>query len=777
MAGLAAALNVPDAVEKMGATLAVRGPEEASCRVDGDQGARLEVLVRAVLPSIVRVVANTSSDAAEPGAAGSEPGPDGAAPAKPGPDGAGPAEPEQRVVAAIVVDGVASMSALDAGYAADGPAGLLQGKEAYAVVLADAEHDALVLGRNGAAPSLYYARQGEGWIVASEPAALIAAGVAARPDTEVVARFVSTGEVDDTPATFFQHIAQVRPDEVVVLDRDGTTRRQHVAGEPRTLSVTSALNEAVGPGRLAVLVRPGRLGAAVLGAALARPGCPAPLPVHTAAYADLEEPAARTPAVLAPLPHGTVRHTPHTFDVSTLDIDGFLREVGEPVPDLDLYALWAVARDLGGGADVLVDSGRGRLGGVARVSDRLTARYGVSIRCPLRGAGGPADDDDVATLINRTLPPAVARYAARDSAHPAGPREIVLRLRDEVAAALAIDRPWSDSASSVDALRRLAAGEPIDAEVLLRAYLVERWLGALGLDGGVEAVEESSTESSAEPAEPVGVGDVAPEDSYWLRWPVRTPRLGPDAHLPTALAFHAEAALTDLSTHRAYRDALRGPWFAVVTGKALAVAQRRFTPLWSVEPGPLARLLARLAGTRLPLLTEAWTMQVAIDEVGRLRMLGAVVAARLRRRAWLDRLLPDGAPVFAPRPEAVPPADSAVVRTPLDADGFAEAFVAALRYSLPPALYETLAGVAVVRADETGSRVLGFTAGPFGDAMPRAEELVARACADNPAGQGRQRTPLLLVFEAPAPRPRDRGRDPRELDLKPDRARSSSRAF
>ena len=748
MAGLAAALNLPDAVEIMAAALAARGPEGASCHVEGDQGAGLDVLVRAVLPSIVRVVANPTADGGEA---------------------------DQRVVAAIVVDGVASMSALDAGYASDGPAGLLQGKEPYSVVLADAEKDALVLGRNGSAHGLYYAQHGDGWVVASEPAALLAVGVAARPDIEVVTRFVTSGQVDDTTATFFEPIAQVQPDEVVVLERDGRTQRLRVGDEPTSPSVASALDEAVGQGRLAVLVRPGRLGAAVIGAALARPGGPAPLPVHTATYAGLEDPAARTPAVLVPLPHGTVRHTQHTFDVSTLDIDGFLREVGEPVPDLDLCLLWAVARDLGGGADVLVDSSRGRPGGVARVNDRLSARYGVSIRCPLRAAVGPADEEDLGTLIDRTLPPAVARYAIRDSTRPADAREIVLRLRDQVAAALAVDRPWADRASSVDALRRLAAGEPVDAEQLLRAYLVERWLAALGLDRGVEPVEEPTGEPP-EPAEPVGVGDAAPADSYWLRWPVRTPRLGPGTHLPTALAFHADAALSDLSARRAYREALRGPWFAVVAGKALAVAQRRISPLWSVEPGPLARLLARVAGARLPLLTEAWTMQVAIDEVGRLRMLGAVVAARVGRRTWLDRLLPDGAPVFAPRPESVPPADSAVVRTPLDADGFAEAFVAALHYSLPPALVETLAGAAVVRADETGSRVLGFAAGPFGDAVPRAEELVARACADNPAGQGRQRTPLLLVFEAPASRPRERGRDPRELDIKLDRSRTSSAA-
>jgi hypothetical protein len=753
MAGLAATLNVPDAVDALAHALAARGPDAAACRVDGANGARLEVLVRAVIPSIVRVVAPPTDE-----------------------DGVnGPP-----VVAAIGVDGVASMSELDAGYAAHGPAGLLHGPEAYAVVLADAQAQTLVLARHGAAAGLYYARHNGGWVAASEPGALLAVGVRARPDPDVIARFVATGAVDDTAATFFDSIAQVRPDEVVVLSVDGPPTVHSDSAETPTRSVLSTLEEALDTGRIAVLVRPGRLGAAVVGAALARPEHNTPLPVHTVTFPDLDEPASHTPAVLAPLPHGTVRHVGHALDVSTLDFEGFLSDIGEPVPDLDLYAVWAVARDLGGGVDVLIDSGRGRADSVARINDRVSARYGVCVRCPIREAAGGEVDDDLASLINTTLPPAVARYAARDSSRPAGAREIVLRLRDEVAAALAVPRPWADPASLVDGLRRLAAGEPSDADLLLRAYLVERWLTTLGVDVGAATARlepSAPTPTPADPPDPVEVGDVAPGDSSWLRWPVRVnPIVAGATAFPATLAFHAGAVLAELRAQRAYAEALRGPWFAVVAGKTVAVAQQRVTPLWNVRPRLLARVLARLGGRQLPILAESWTMQVAIAEVGRLRMVGAVGAALLRQHAWLQQLLPDGAPAFAPRPDAVPPADSAVVQLPADADAFAESFVAALRLGLPAEVFETLAGCAVVRADDSGSRVLGFAAGPFGDAVTRGEELVARACADNPAGQGRERTPLMLVFEAPAPRRRDPGRDPRQLDVKIDRSAARTRS-
>src|SRR5262249_20880482 len=163
----------------------------------------------------------------------------------------------------------------DAGYSTFGPPGLLGGREWYAVILADAERGELVLGRNGPAAGLYYARDtAGGWLVASEPVALFAAGIAARPDVDAVTRFVVSGAVDDTSSTLFDGIAQVLPGEAVVLGRGGEVTHYRPEEDPGPLSITTALGQAIGQGRIAVLVRPGRLGAAVLGAALSRPDRP-----------------------------------------------------------------------------------------------------------------------------------------------------------------------------------------------------------------------------------------------------------------------------------------------------------------------------------------------------------------------------------------------------------------------------------------------------------------------------------------------------------------------
>ena len=176
----------------------------------------------------------------------------------------------------------------------------------------------------------------------------------------------------------------------------------------------------------------------------------------------------------------------------------------------------------------------------------------------------------------------------------------------------------------------------------------------------------------------------------------------------------------------------------VISGKAVAVSQNRLEPVLDVLPGRAARLLAPLARRRWPHLGEAWTMQVAIDHSGLGPILGAVL---------FGRPMPPEAGVYPPRAGAVPPADSAIVRPPFRPDEVATSLVAALRLALPPALGRSLAGVAVVSADQSGCRVLGYANGPHADAMPRPRRLLSMVLADNPAGQGTERTPIVVVVQ------------------------------
>ncbi len=703
MAGLAATLNEPDSIDPIAWALAARGADGALCRLTGAGGADLQIAVRAAMPSIPRVVpARGEADEADP-----------------------------TPIAAFVIDGIASMTALDHGYAEDGPLGLVDGGDlSYAVILADAQRDELVLARNGAGPGLYYARLDHGWVAASEPGALLQAGVSAEPDVAVVRRFIQTGECDESERTFFAQIRRVLPGEAVVLGTAVSGAVRHPSDwKPPAPTTAEAIWHATEASRMGVLLTPGVCGAAVLGGALYQPERPQPLPVFTASLDGIDGAAAQLPAVLVPLRPDTVSHTSLTAAIDPAELDRFLADMGEPVPDLDFYLLWTVVRSLSGGVDTLVDATPGRPLGLDRVRDRLLAHYGVAVRCPLREA--LAIDEVLNTVVKRTMPPQLARYAELDPAQAATPTQIVLALRDEIAAALVPPRPWSDAAASVTALRRLSAGEPADAEALLRAYLVERWLAGIGPQATV-AVEIEPEIEIPQPPPARDADEIIVGGEVWRRIPVRTAPVAAGDQLLASTAFHV------VNTFAEYRDAPVGPWFVVISGKAVAVSQNRLETVLDVLPGRAARLLAPLARRRWPHLGQPWTIQVAIDHSGLGRILGAVL---------MGRPMPPEADVYPPRPGAVPPADSAIVRPPFRPDEVAASLVAALRLALPPELGQSLAGVAVVSADEGGCRVLGYANGPCGGAAPRPRALLSLLLADNPSGQGAERTPIVVVAQ------------------------------
>src|SRR5688500_14766366 len=121
MAGIAATFGAPEsALHALSTALARRGAEPATWRAGATR-----LLVRASMPAVH----------------------------------------EHRGVA-LALDGIAEVSALAAGYASRGTAGLVAGAEPYALILADPARGALVLARNGDGPPLYYAETASGVLAA-----------------------------------------------------------------------------------------------------------------------------------------------------------------------------------------------------------------------------------------------------------------------------------------------------------------------------------------------------------------------------------------------------------------------------------------------------------------------------------------------------------------------------------------------------------------------------------------------------------------------------------
>lgn len=641
MAGLAAAIGAPGSAPAVAGALAARGPETATWRADG-----LHLAVRAAMPAVHEFGRR-----------------------------------------ALVIDGNASPSAIVAGYGEHGPPGAMAGPDPYAVVLADPDRDALVLARHGDGPTLYWAWHGPSVLAASEPAALLAAGVPAEPEPAVMVRFLATGACDDGVESFFAGVRRVRPGQAVEVLRDPGaatfTVRVHTATAPPPRP---------GPvqGRVGVRLSHSAASLAQLESTLHAPGAPHPLPVYSATFPELaafEHAGSQAAPLLAPLVRSAaVRHRALPFFADEIDVDGFLSDLGEPTPYLDDWLLWAVARRVAGEVDVLGDAAGGAYR--SRLADRVASRFGVVIRPG--GAAGAVDRPSEALLP-----------------------DLLRRMRTELVTTFL--RPRLPAAGSgLAQVLALLAGRRTDTSVLWRRYLLERWLRCV--------VTPATPPRPAPRPAPVRV-----DGRTWTRHRLRTEKLAAGDKVPEKIAWYVGEAVA----------VPKATWYVLVAAKPVAAMQGRARSLWDIRPGLTARLLHRFARPSGSRQAAPWTVQAAIDEAGWWRTVVAVLARR-----------PDPAvgAIRGPREDAVPPGQAAVTLAPAEPHRLAAEVVAALRTALPDRAYATLGGCAVVAGDQ----LLGWAGRPGSPGRPGAPgpgnpagAPPAALWADDPFNG--DHTPIVLV--------------------------------
>jgi F420-0:gamma-glutamyl ligase len=183
------------------------------------------------------------------------------------------------------------------------------------------------------------------------------------------------------------------------------------------------------------------------------------------------------------------------------------------------------------------------------------------------------------------------------------------------------------------------------------------------------------------------------------------------------------------------RDALAGlarPGDVVAIAEtAVAIAQGRFIGAETIRPSRLAQSLARRAGA-LATINQPESLQLVIDEVGAWRVFGAAllhVAGRaIGRRGVFYELLGQAIATIDGYTGTLPPYERAIVLGPADPDRVSTELAAALDLH-----------VAIVDANDLRrAKALG--------ASPRVvREAVESALLGNPAGNGDEQTPLVIL--------------------------------
>ncbi len=171
-----------------------------------------------------------------------------------------------------------------------------------------------------------------------------------------------------------------------------------------------------------------------------------------------------------------------------------------------------------------------------------------------------------------------------------------------------------------------------------------------------------------------------------------------------------------------------------ISEKAVAITQGRSYSLDSIKTGWLANTLSRYV-MKTPVgigLGSPQTMQLAIDEVGALRILTAAAIGAAGKligvRGLFYMVAGDKArSIDGAVPYAIPPYNTHVSKGPINAGKIAKDLAGKLGVA-----------VSIVDANDLGVNILGSSEGIN-------NKLIARIIKDNPLGQSDEQTPIGII--------------------------------
>jgi asparagine synthase (glutamine-hydrolysing) len=316
-------------------------------------------------------------------------------------------------------------------------------------------------------------------------------------------------------------------------------------------------------------------------------------------------------------------------------------------------------------------------------------------------------------------------------------------------------RPFWNAPALAEAFRQACIGATEENLVFWRSVNVEVWLrvffddAATALDAeslrmgfirrGDEAVGAAMQGDAAAIAiacrpnpgrhlfTRVSAGDV------YARIPLRTPVVGVGDDM-------AEVLLDSLEVLAGRGVPVADGDLVLVSSKALGISQGRAYPVDQVKPSRLATTLSRFV-TRMPGgvgLGDPVTMELALREAGRPRILGGAVVAALARpfgRKGVFYKVVGGRinAIDGPSRYNLPPYDRWAMLAPTDPEAAARRLSDAVR-----ARFGASVDVAVIDANDYSAEIFATTGQV--DAGTLQEVL-----ADNPLGQSDEQTPLGLV--------------------------------
>ncbi len=187
-------------------------------------------------------------------------------------------------------------------------------------------------------------------------------------------------------------------------------------------------------------------------------------------------------------------------------------------------------------------------------------------------------------------------------------------------------------------------------------------------------------------------------------------------------------------------------WFIAVSEKIIAIAQGRSYFLWEIKPSRPAKILSKFV-RKTPSgigLGSPWTMQLAINEVGLIKILLASAASFLTRPLGIKGVFyhvagRKVAAIDGPTEYSLYPSNVSAKLAPKDPQQVAYKIHEEVLKGLKSQQKGDFLGVVIIDANDLGQNVLG-------NSTDLDNSLTEKVFADNPMGQAKEQTPLAIVY-------------------------------
>lgn len=233
----------------------------------------------------------------------------------------------------------------------------------------------------------------------------------------------------------------------------------------------------------------------------------------------------------------------------------------------------------------------------------------------------------------------------------------------------------------------------------------------------------------------------------YSRYPIKTEVFKKGDDYARKIALHVQEALKKLPGTKEVQN-----WYIIISEKIVAVSQGRSYFIKDIHPSWIATTLSKYV-TKTPYgigLGSPWTMELAIREVGLPRIVLAAGVSILTKPFGIKGVFyhiagSEARSIDGPTSYSLYPSNVSAKLAPKDPQKASEKIAQevlqyAKRIAQDAIRASQFGGAVIIDANDLGRNVLGNT-------TSKPDSFFEEVMRDNPMGQGREQTPIVICIE------------------------------